>query len=203
MEHLDTKKMKRASHALATTLLLVGGGTRAATSGPASSARHEVSIGATSFLTLASLSSTKTHHTLDVAWHYTLSMGERPESVRLTAGVRVGPPGSAELPLEGYGRVALVARQGPWVPAMGPEIGVGGFTHLSRYSESPVYPRGTLGVVQERQGHVYAGLALAPLRFQLGRFTVSAAELQAATPLKDFGSAVRVQLGILHLGGTF
>ncbi|QRK09170.1 hypothetical protein JQX13_03145 [Archangium violaceum] len=195
--------MKRASHVLAATLMLVGGGARAETSGPTSPARHEVSVGATSFLTLASLGSTETQLTLDVAWHYTLGMGARPRSVRLTAGVRVGPPGSAELPLEGYGRVELVARVGPWVPAMGPEVGVSGFTHLSRYSESPAYPRGVRGVVQERLGLTYAGLALAPLRFQLGRFTVSAAELQAATPLEDFGSAVRVQLGLLHLGGTF
>ncbi|WP_257450112.1 hypothetical protein [Archangium lipolyticum] len=185
--------MRRAGHLFVTSLMLLAGGEARA---------NELTVGATSFLSLASLSSTATRLTLDVAWHHTLGLGERPEGVRLTAGVRASTPGSAELPLEGYGRVELVARVGSWVPALGPEVGVSGFTHLDRYSESPVYPRGVLGVVQEHQGYVYAGLALAPLRFQLGRFTVSAAELQAATPLKDVGSAVRLQFGLLHLGGT-
>ncbi|QRN98127.1 hypothetical protein JRI60_03365 [Archangium violaceum] len=207
MRHAKTDVPKRVGRVPAALLALLAGGAHAAPPAPPvkpppTPPRHELTVGVTSLQYLASQGSSATHHTADIAYHRKLRLGQLPEAVRLGIGVRVGVPDSVTLPLEAYGRVQLVAKVGPWSPALGPEVGVSGFTRLRRSIESPSYPRGLSGALQDRMGPFYAGITLAPLRFVLGPLTLSAAELQTATPLKDPGSALRLQVGLLYLGGV-
>jgi hypothetical protein len=157
-----------------------------------------VTLGAVGHVLTRFPSATSPRLALDVALHYRLDVGERPDLVQLSAGVRVAPGGDAALPLEGYGRVQLVAPLGAWRPALGPELGVSGFTHLMR----PPYADDLHDQREGRLSPFYVALSLAPLRFQRGRFTLSAAELQVGTGLLQPGGALRLQLGLLHLGGT-
>ncbi len=160
--------------------------------------RTEVTVGVVGHVLTRFPSVTPPQLVLDVALHHRLEVGGRPDLLLLGAGVRVAPGGDNALPLEGYGRVLLVAPLGAWRPAIGPELGVSGLTRLMR----PPYADDLHDQREERLSPFYVALSAAPLRFQRGRFTLSAAEFQVGTALLQPGGTLRLQLGLLHLGGT-
>jgi hypothetical protein len=160
--------------------------------------RTEMSVGAVGHVLSRFPSATTPRLALDIALHRMMDVGAHPDVVRLTAGVRFSPGGDAHLPLEGYSRVQLVAPLGAWRPALGPELGISGFTRLMR----PPYADDLFDDREKRLSPFYVAVSAAPLRFQSGRFTLSAAEFQVGTSLLQPGGALRLQLGLLHLGGT-
>ncbi len=166
---------------------------------------HDLTVGANFFLYRNFISATPPlpgQIALDVAYHHTLDAAGRKELLRLTAGMRVGLLGGASVPLEGYGRAQLVAPFGAWKPSIGPEVGVTGFTRSMRLYEGTGYPDAVIDLVEARMSPVYVALSASPLRFQFNRFTFSAAEVQVGTTVPRLTSALRIQLGILHLGGS-
>jgi hypothetical protein len=161
--------------------------------------RHlEVTVGAVGHVLALFPSVTPPRLALDVALHYRLEVGSRPDLLELAAGMRLAPAGDSALPLEGYGRVLLVAPLGAWRPAIGPELGVSGLTRLMR----PPYADDLHDQREAGLGPFYLAISAAPLRFQHGRFTLSAAEFQVGTGLFQPGGALRLQVGLLYLGGT-
>lgn len=117
----------------------------------------------------------------------------------LGAGLRAGPPtNDTPVPIEGFIQAQLTARLGPWEPAVGPEIG---FSGLARLAQNTFLPLGAL----YRQSSAFLGpgylaFTAAPLRFAIGMFRVSAAELFLGTGAFPFGTAVRVQVNALKVG---
>ncbi|WNG14169.1 hypothetical protein [Cystobacter fuscus] len=117
---------------------------------------------------------------------------------RLGGGVRWAPGGGGALPAELYARVLLTPPSGTWRPAVGPEVGLSGLPFI-------VPPRGgfpdDLANEEAREfAPVYVAVHAQPLRFVFRSFTVSALELQWGTPINRPGAALRLQLGLLHLG---
>ncbi len=164
---------------------------------------HDVTVGTNFFLYRNFVSATPSlpgQIALDVAYHHALDVAGREELLRLTAGMRLGLVGGARVPLEGYGRAQLVAPFGAWRPSIGPEVGVTGFTRYMRLYEGSGYPDAIINHVEETMSPVYVALSASPLRFQFSRFTFSAAEIQVGATVPHLTSALRVQLGILHLG---
>ncbi len=200
---LSSTTRRRALPALVAASALLPWAAHATAPRTASSAdpgphRTGVTLGAVGHVLARFPSITSPQLALDVALHHRLDVGPRPELLELSAGVRIAPAGDAALPLEVYGRVLLVAPLGAWRPALGPELGVSGLTHLMR----PPYPDDLHDWREEHLSPFYVAMSAAPLRFQAGRFTVSAAELQVGTALLQPGGSLRLQLGLLHLGGT-
>ncbi|MFY0583823.1 hypothetical protein ACN28S_64510 [Cystobacter fuscus] len=80
---------------------------------------------------------------------------------------------------------------------MGPEVGLSGLPVI-------IAPRGLpddLANAQARKlAPFYVAVHAQPLRFVFRSFSVSALELQWGTPINQPGSALRLQLGLLHLG---
>ncbi len=203
MTRLETREPMAAWPALAAGLALLLA-TEAQAQSLATEVRrpsHELTVGATGFLFRNFLSATPPQIALDVAYHHTLDTDAREELVRFTVGMRLGLLGGARVPLEGYGRAQLVASFGVWKPALGPEVGVTGFTRSMRLFEGTGYPDVYVSLAEQTMSPVYVALSASPLRFQFNRFTVSAAEVQVGMPVPHLTSALRVQLGILHVGG--
>jgi hypothetical protein len=198
MKHVDTRITRQVSPLLAMALTLLVAGAARAQGMPI----NELTVGETSLMYRATKGSTALHHTLDMAYHHVMGLGSPSMGLRLTLGMRVGLPGSAEMPLEGYSRLEWMMRMGPWLPAIGPEVGVSGFTRALQVVDNPSSPVGYPGELQDQMGQAYAGLAVAPLRFLVGRFTLSAAELEAGVPLNNPSSALRLQVGLIHIGGA-
>lgn len=122
-------------------------------------------------------------------------------AVQVGGGLRAGmPPAQGQLPLEAFLRVQVSTRMGSWRPAAGLELGLSGFN--DRYY-SDVFPDNEQeGYEDARLGPAYGAFTASPLRFQLGRFHLSALQLSLGTGLKALGSSARIQLGVLSLGGT-
>ena len=121
-------------------------------------------------------------------------------ALQLGGGVRLGlsqiPP---QLPLEAFVRMQLSAKLGIWRPAGGIELGLSGFNQ--RFN-SPAFPYNRLeGFEDATLGPAYGAFTLSPLRFQVSRFHLSALQVSTGTSLGALGSNVRVQVGLLSLGG--
>ncbi len=161
--------------------------------GVVAAAGHEVSLGATTVTTSSFFRSTARRWGLDA--NYAREVG----SWRLGGGVRLAfPKGSASLPLEVYTRALLSMRWGSWMPAVGPEVGVSGFSVLEPLKSG--LPEDINDVEEERLGSVYLAFHAAPLRFHVRGLNVSVLELHWGTTLAPPGATLRLQLGLLHVG---
>ncbi len=116
-------------------------------------------------------------------------------------GVRTGWPMEwAHIPLEAFVRVQLSARLGIWEPAAGPEVGLTGFNKLN--PKESAWPQGQVREYEDRRfGPAYVAFGASPLRLRLGRFSLSALQLRVGTYLPQAGSTLRVQLGLVSVGG--
>ncbi|QRN94794.1 hypothetical protein JRI60_37625 [Archangium violaceum] len=121
-------------------------------------------------------------------------------AVQFGGGLRTGsgPATKTPLPLEVFVHAQVGARFGVWAPTAGPELGFSGFTQLV----DTVLMRGRQHEYEDsRLGPVYFAFGASPLRFQLGRFTLSALQLRVGTSFPAPGASVRVQLGLVSVGG--
>ncbi|OJH37423.1 hypothetical protein [Cystobacter ferrugineus] len=155
---------------------------------------HGLSLGATAVLLTNGGVYNVTSPRLGLEAAYTYGR----DAWRLGGGVRWAPGGGGSLPAEVYARVLLTAPSGTWRPAVGPEVGLSGLPII-------IAPRGGLpDDLAQAQAHklapFYVAVHAQPLRFVFRSFTVSALELQWGTPINQPGAALRLQLGLLHLG---
>ncbi|WPB73722.1 hypothetical protein KYC5002_32365 [Archangium violaceum] len=160
--------------------------------------QQELTLGATGFSYFSYQRPSAPFLVLEAAYHRRIASEGPWSAVRLGGGVRTGVPGGAIFPLEGFVQVQLSARIGIWEAMLGPELGLSGYAKLAT---------GTLLPMQElkaqedaRLGPVYVAFNAAPVRLHFGRVVASALELQLGTSPVSFGSAVRVQVGLLKLG---
>lgn len=163
--------------------------------------RNELSVGLSS-LSQQSFFRTASGFTLvEAAWMRTAAEQGPWRALQYGGGVRTGWPMEwTHVPLEAFVRVQLSARLGLWEPAIGPEVGVTGFNSL-KPTES-AWPQGQVRQYEDdRFGSAYVAFGASPLRLRLGRFSLSALQLRVGTQLPRPGSALRVQLGLLSLGG--
>jgi hypothetical protein len=163
-------------------------------------ALHEVSLGTSALTYNSFLRPSAPFLMLEAAYHRRAAAEGPWNALRLSVGLRSGMPADATfVPLEGFLQAQLTAHVGLWEAAMGPELGLSGFARLDYPHRG--YPTQDLTQLEDRRlGPLYLGLAAAPLRLRLGRFALSALELQVGTTVPSFGTAVRVQLGLLRLG---
>ncbi|MET0402913.1 MAG: hypothetical protein ABW123_10940 [Cystobacter sp.] len=169
---------------------------------PASAeSRNELSVGLSTLSQQSFFRSASGFTLVEASWMRTAAEQGRWRDFQFGGGVRTGwPMAWAHVPLELFVRAQLSAPLGPWEPAIGPELGVSGFNSL-KPTES-TWPQGEVRRFEDsRFGPAYLAFHASPLRFHLGRFTVSALQLGLGTPLLRPGSTLRVQLGWLSVGG--
>lgn len=159
--------------------------------------KHRFSAGIASISYMSFFRSSPSQLAAEVGW----AMAPRflPRGVELGAGLRAtrGRPGVV-LPLEVFGAARLVAQIGPWRPSVGPELGVSGLVPLPPRADR--FPEDTDQVESRRLSPLFLSVEAAPLRFQFGRWTVSALELSLGAPLFPSGTALRRDLGLLSAG---
>lgn len=161
---------------------------------------HEFTAGASTFSYTSFFRYSNQITALDVGYYRHLGGTEGLwRLVRVGGGLRVGTPSElVKVPVEAYLRAQLTTRIGVWEGAAGPEVGLSGFPHLIQRTLLPM-PE-FKEKEDARLGPVYLGIGVAPLRFHLGRFTLSALEFQLSTTALPIGVAVRTQLGLLDVG---
>jgi hypothetical protein len=138
----------------------------------------------------------------ELAWRHPLSSQGALRGLVLGVGLRGGPVPlyvPVRVPLEGFAQLRLRARMGAWEPEAGPEVGVSGFTSV--YIRP--LPAETEDAVEERYfSRVYVAFGAAPLRWRLGRMTLSALEFHVGTSSWPAGALVRLHLGLFSAGVT-
>ncbi|EPX60250.1 hypothetical protein D187_002336 [Cystobacter fuscus DSM 2262] len=154
---------------------------------------HGLSLGATAVI-LTNGANNKLSPRLGLEAAYTYGR----EAWRLGGGVRWVPGGGGSLPAEVYARVLLTPPSGTWRPAVGPEVGLSGLP-INLPSRGGL-PNELKDEEARRSRPFYVAVHAQPLRFVFRSFTVSALEVQWGTPIHQPGSALRLQLGLLHLG---
>jgi hypothetical protein len=155
----------------------------------------EVGLNSVTYFSFAHASPTRL--VLEAAYQRSLGAADSPWLVR--GGIRATRPDPlARFPLEAYAQLLVRARIGAWEPAAGPELGVSGLIGLY---EAPWRPFDYTQVEQRRVSPLYAAMGAAPLRFRVACFTLSALELRVGATLAPPGTAVRLQLGLLQVGG--
>jgi hypothetical protein len=163
-------------------------------SGEALASGHEVALGTTAVVLTngGSYNITAPRLGLDVRYAYALG------SWSLGGGVRWAPRGQGALPLELYARALLSPARGVWRPAVGPELGVSGLPII--LPPTGGFPGDLPDLQASKLSPVYLAVHAQPLRFVFHSWSVSALELQWGTPINQPGSALRLQLGLVHLG---
>ena len=163
--------------------------------------RNELSLGLSSLSQQSFFRSASGFTLVEAAWMRTATEQGTWRGLQYGGGLRTGwPMAWAHVPLELFVRAQFSARLGPWEPAAGPELGVSGFNSLNP-SES-TWPQGEVRRLEDsRFGPAYLAFGASPLRFRVGRFGLSALQVRVGTPLPRPGSTLRVQLGLLSVGG--
>ena len=160
---------------------------------------REVSLNLTTFSYASFFRPSPSILALEGAYHQRLAAQGPWSALRLGGGLRTGTPTAlSHFPLEVFVQAQLSARIGFWEVAAGPELGVSGFARLYAYN---LLPYQELNAEEDkRMGPVYVGFSAAPVRLHLGRFLLSALELQLGTGVNAFGSVLRTQLGVVRVG---
>ncbi len=160
--------------------------------------QNELSLSATTFSYLSYLRPSPGFMAVEGAFHRRVAHEGPWSALRIGGGLRTGMPAGTHFPLEGFVQARLSARIGRWEAEVGPEVGVSGFAKLLM---PKLLPFDELRALEdERLGPVYLAFSAAPVRLHFGRVVASALELHLGTNVSSFGSAVRVQLGLLRVG---
>ena len=174
----------------------------AGSSASAAPGSHELSLGVSSFFYQSFLRLSPAMQAAELAWRHPLAEEGVLRGVVLGVGLRGGPLPRyvpVRIPLEGFVQLRLRARVGPWEPEAGPELGVSGFTSV--YIRP--LPAETEDAVEESYfTPVYVAFGAAPLRWRLGRVTLSALEFHVGTSSNPPGALIRLHLGLLSVGVT-
>lgn len=181
-------------HLLGAALLLLAPGARA-------EPRNELSAGLSLLMQSGTFRPAPDRMLVELLGLRTLAEEGPWSAVQVGGGLRTGmPPAQGKLPLEAFVRVQLSTRIGFWRPAAGLELGLSGFN--DRYYTAVFPDNRQEGYEDARLGPAYGAFTASPLRFQLGRFQLSALQVSLGTGLEALGSSARIQLGVLSLGGT-
>lgn len=161
----------------------------------------ELSLGYVGFVQLAP-GDIPSRGAIDLAFHREWTPSRLPLPLRLGAGFRVPTSfAHATVPGELYFRAQLVARMGPWAPVVGPQVGLSGLTrHVRLWNSSDNFPDDLAREQERKVGPVYVAMEAAPLRFEVGAWSVSAFELLLGGSLFPAGGAARLQVGFFSLG---
>jgi hypothetical protein len=160
-------------------------------------AEQSVEVGLTTVTYFSFARSTPTRLALEAAYQRSLGDAESPWLVR--GGLRASLPSpTVAVPLDAYAQLLLRARFGLWEPSAGPELGVSGLIGLTRI---PWLPGDLTEVEQTRVSPFYVAFSAAPLRFRFSWLTVSALDLRVGASLAPPGAAMRLQLGLIQVGG--
>jgi len=167
---------------------------------------HEISGGVATSFFADNHDQTPTAWALDVAYHYRPQKPGFWQSLRLTGGLRLGGAknevtSNEEAVFDVYWRGEMIANIGAWTPTLGPELGVTTLGRRFMWLQAP-FPDDLTRLHETKLSPLYLAFVATPLRFCFSRFTVSALELSLGAPVNGIGTVVRLQLGILHLGGT-
>jgi hypothetical protein len=134
---------------------------------------------------------------VEVAYQRAAGLEGLRRSLTFGGGLRFAFPISRTgFPLEGFIRADLRARVGPWEPMTGLELGVSRIAVLSRTITVPLE---VIAREDPRQGPLYAGIHLAPLRFLVHGLVLSGPELLLGAVGPPFGATARVQVGVLKV----
>ncbi|ATB30806.1 hypothetical protein [Melittangium boletus] len=162
--------------------------------GAAMASEHEVALGATAVVLTNGGSFNNTSPRLALDARYTHAF----DTWRLGGGVRWAPRGHGSFPLELYAHVLLSPGKGIWRPAVGPELGISGLPII--VPPTGGYPDDLPNLQTEKLSPVYIAVHAQPLRFIYRSWSVSALEFQWGTPINQPGAALRLQLGLVHIG---
>ncbi|WP_375772562.1 hypothetical protein NR798_17280 [Archangium gephyra] len=184
--------MRTRNLLLAASLLL-------ATAAPAAP-RNELSAGVSTLIQLGTFRTSPNVMMVELKGLRLMAEEGPWSAVQLGGGLRLGwPAAQGQLPLEAFLQAQLGAKLGIWRPAAGLELGL---TGLNQRFYNFVYPHNRLeGYEDATLGPAYGAFTLSPVRFQLGRVQLSALQLNLGTGLGPRDTSVRVQLGLLSLGG--
>ena len=162
--------------------------------------RHELSAGVSTLLQLGTFRTSPNVMMVELKGLRLMAEEGPWSAVQFGGGLRLGwPAAQGQLPLEAFLQAQLGAKLGSWRPAAGLELGL---TGLNQRFYNLVYPDNRLeGYEDATLGPVYGAFTLSPVRFQLGRVQLSALQLNLGTGLGPRDTSVRVQLGLLSLGG--
>ncbi|WP_434386581.1 hypothetical protein [Melittangium boletus] len=163
-------------------------------SGEALASGHDVSLGATAVVLTNGGAYNLTAPRLGLDARYTHAL----DTWRLGGGVRWVPRGQGALPLELYAQALLSPARGVWRPAVGLELGVSGLPIV--LPPTGGFPDDLPELQSASLAPVYLAVQAQPLRFVHRAWSLSALEVQWGTPINAPGAALRVQLGLLHLG---
>jgi hypothetical protein len=158
---------------------------------------HDVSAGAVAFWYVRAFAATPIHLGGELAYHLAVGPRDRPPPFRVGGGLRTAAP-APSVPVEGYLHVQVQGKFGVWRPASGPEVGVSGFTQPTPSTRAPDDGIGSQAV--DQVGPAYVAFTASPLRFAIGRWTLSAIDVHLGTTFPPFGGAARFQVGLVQLG---
>ena len=162
---------------------------------------HEITGGVVTSFFVGHRDLTATAWALDVGYHYRAPKPGLWQSLRLTAGIRIGGTDDEEGLFDIYGRGEMIANVGPWTPTLGPELGITTLgRHFFRYNST--FPDDLTNLNEKKLSPFYVAIVATPIRFCFSRVTLSALELSLGAPVNGFGTTARFQLGLLHVGGT-
>jgi hypothetical protein len=160
---------------------------------------HELSIAASQLGVESFLRPTPAFLLLEVAYHRPAGTEGLWRNLRLGGGLRTSTTAqNTYFPLEAFIEAHFTARIGPWEAAAGPELGLSGFSQLVQQTLLPA--RELYAKEDPRMGPVYFAFTIAPLRFRVSRFTVSALELRFGANGPPLGPSRRTTIGLVNLG---
>jgi hypothetical protein len=182
---------------LAAAVLLLATGARA-------EPRNQVSAGLSLLMQMGTFRPAPDHMMVEVLGLRTAAEEGPLSALQFGGGLRTGwpwmPSPLSQVPLEGFLRVQLGTKLGIWRPTAGIELGLSGFNDRVY---TPLFPDNRQeGFEDARIGPAYGSFTASPVRLQLGRFQVSTLQLNLGTSLHALGTSVRIQLGLLSLGGS-
>lgn len=124
--------------------------------------------------------------------------GKLYKNIDWQAGLRLGFDPVAP---EGFGRLLIGQALKAWHPNIGVEFGV---TTRDYFEDGSSLLQETRKAMQEGIWPVYVAVHAAPVKFFFGHgWTVSAMEVDLGTQLSDFGTTLRVRLGLFSIGKRF
>ncbi len=160
--------------------------------------QNELSLGVTTFSYLSYMRPSPGFMAVEGAFHRRVASEGPWSTLRIGGGLRTGMPAGANFPLEGFVEARLSARIGRWEAEVGPEVGVSGFAKLL---VPQLLPWDEVRALEDaRFGPAYVAFSAAPMRLHFGRVVASALELHLGTSVSSFGSAIRMQVGLLRVG---
>jgi hypothetical protein len=163
---------------------------------------HEVTGGVAQLGYVGFYHGTGTRNALELGYRFRPARGDGLLPVAFGGGARLSTPREGEaFPAELFAQASVQGELGLWAPMVGVELGYSGLNGLD-YRRRGELPPGIHAIEQARASAPFLGFNISPARFSLGRWRLSALELQLGTTLLPPGAINRSQLVFLRVGYT-